>query len=79
MPSYNYRCKSCNHTFETVQSITEDPLKTCPECPGETYRVIGKNIGIKFIGSGFYVNDSKSSAPAEKTTEKSTASSSPSK
>jgi len=79
MPNYDYRCKSCDHTFETVQSITEDPLKTCPECPGEIYRVIGKNIGIKFIGRGFYVNDSKPSAPTEKSTAKSAAPASSSK
>ena len=40
MPTYAYKCKACEHRFETVQKITEDPLTECPECHGEIRRVL---------------------------------------
>jgi putative FmdB family regulatory protein len=59
MPTYEYRCNSCNNEFEFVQSMLDEPLKTCPTCSGEVKRVIGRNIGIAFNGPGFYATDSK--------------------
>jgi putative FmdB family regulatory protein len=61
MPTYDYECKACGHTFEAFQRITEDPLRTCPECSGEVRRLVGGGIGVIFKGSGFYVNDSRKS------------------
>jgi len=58
MPTYNYRCQECKHEFEAQQGMMEEPLKECPECEGYVIRLIGK-VNIKFVGSGFYVNDSK--------------------
>lgn len=29
---YEYRCSSCSHEFEQVQSIKDKPLKKCPSC-----------------------------------------------
>jgi putative FmdB family regulatory protein len=60
MPTYAYRCKKCEHQFETLQRITEDPIKECPECKGEVTRLIFP-VGIVFKGSGFHVNDYPSS------------------
>lgn len=60
MPIYEYQCKECGVRFERIQSFSEEPVKVCPECEGETYRLI-HSAGIIFKGSGFYVNDSKSS------------------
>ena len=57
MPTYDYRCKSCLDEFDVFQSITEDSLKTCKKCGGQLQRLIGKNVGISFKGSGFYVTD----------------------
>ncbi|MCB0953129.1 MAG: zinc ribbon domain-containing protein, partial [Microthrixaceae bacterium] len=34
MPTYEYRCRSCEHQFEIQQSITDEVLTTCPECGG---------------------------------------------
>lgn len=39
MPNYHYR-GTCGHEFEIFQSIKDVPLKQCPECDGEIYRVI---------------------------------------
>ncbi len=59
MPTYEYECKSCAHSFEAIQSMAEDPLKECPECGKEVRRVIGGGMGIIFKGSGFYVTDNR--------------------
>ncbi|MBI2709642.1 MAG: FmdB family transcriptional regulator [Actinobacteria bacterium] len=59
MPTYEYRCKECDHTFEAVQSFTDEPLTECPSCGGPVRKLFG-NVGISFKGSGFYRNDSRS-------------------
>ena len=58
MPRYQYRCKKCFFEFEEVQSIHADALEKCPKCDGSVQRIIGRNVGIAFKGSGFYVTDS---------------------
>lgn len=60
MPTYDYECQSCGHTTEVFQSISEDPITTCPQCgEDELKRLISAGVGIIFKGSGFYVTDSK--------------------
>ncbi|MCK5250641.1 MAG: zinc ribbon domain-containing protein [Spirochaetaceae bacterium] len=60
MPTYDYECRSCGHSFETFQSMSDDSLTVCPECRKEQLRrLIGGGSGIIFKGSGFYVNDSR--------------------
>ena len=59
MPTYEYRCKSCDHEFEIVQAFTDAALTECPECAGPLKKVFG-NVGISFKGSGFYKTDSRS-------------------
>lgn len=61
MPTYDYKCDKCDHTWELFQSITADPVKTCPECKSrKARRVIGPGAGILFKGSGFYQTDYRS-------------------
>jgi putative FmdB family regulatory protein len=48
-------------TFERVQKFTDKPLARCPECRGKVARVIGASA-VMFKGSGWYINDSKSSS-----------------
>jgi putative FmdB family regulatory protein len=57
MPTYGYECKSCGHTFDVFQSMSEEPLKVCPECGKEVRRLINGGTGVIFKGSGFYVTD----------------------
>ena len=59
MPTYEYRCKSCDHQFDVVQAFSDDNLTVCPECGGVLKKVFG-NVGITFKGSGFYKTDSRS-------------------
>jgi putative FmdB family regulatory protein len=64
MPTYAYRCTSCSHEFEAIQKFSEQPISECPACGQHTRRVFHP-VGIVFKGSGWYVNDSRSSANAE--------------
>jgi putative FmdB family regulatory protein len=59
MPTYEYQCKKCQHLFDVFQSMSDEPLKECPECKGEVKRLIGSGSGMIFKGSGFYETDYK--------------------
>lgn len=59
MPTYEYECLSCGHTFELFQSMSEEPAKECPTCGKEVRRLISPGLGIIFKGSGFYVTDNR--------------------
>ena len=65
MPVYVYRNLKTDETFEIEQRITEDALKTHPET-GDPVRRLIQPVGISFKGSGFYVNDSRSSKSTSK-------------
>jgi putative FmdB family regulatory protein len=62
MPTYEYECTKCGHTFDAFQSITAEPLSSCPQCRGKVRRLIGGGMGIIFKGSGFYTTDYKKSS-----------------
>ncbi len=59
MPTYEYACTKCGHTFEAIQSMNDKPLSRCPVCKSAVRRVINGGIGIIFKGSGFYSTDNK--------------------
>ncbi len=74
MPTYEYTCKNCGHTFDVVQSMNDEPLTVCPVCGGELRKVFAPPA-IAFKGSGFYATDHGKSKkadekPAEKTGDK---------
>ncbi len=58
MPLYEYQCKQCGLRFERRQRFSDEPIKVCPECGGEVFRLI-QPAGIIFKGSGFYVTDNR--------------------
>ena len=60
MPTYEYRCKSCGHQFDAVQSFSDDALTDCPSCGEASLKKVFGNVGITFKGSGFYKTDSRS-------------------
>jgi len=61
MPTYDYECTACGHTFEKFQSITAPAVKKCPSCGKlKVKRLIGTGAGIIFKGSGFYQTDYRS-------------------
>ena len=60
MPTYQYACTECGHSFEQFQSFSEDALTVCPECDGRLRKLFNA-VGVVFKGSGFYRTDSRSS------------------
>jgi putative FmdB family regulatory protein len=66
MPTYAYRCESCEHEFDEFQSIKADPIKVCPKCKRhKVRRLIGTGAAVLFKGSGFYETDYRSKTYAE--------------
>ncbi|MDR1239927.1 MAG: zinc ribbon domain-containing protein [Treponema sp.] len=65
MPTYEYECKSCGHTFEAFQRMSDEPLRDCPQCGREVRRLINGGTGVIFKGSGFYVTDKNKGAAAK--------------
>lgn len=73
MPTYEYSCEKCGKTFETVQSMRDEPLRECPKelCRqkkwghGKVKRLIGTGAGLLFKGSGFYITDYRSNSYKE--------------
>ncbi|MDR2193420.1 MAG: zinc ribbon domain-containing protein [Treponema sp.] len=59
MPTYEYECKDCGHSFEAFQSMSDEPLTTCPRCGKEIRRIITGGGGVIFKGSGFYMTDTQ--------------------
>ncbi len=62
MPTYDYKCKKCEHIFETFHGMSEEPAVECPSCGGAMKRLIGGGLGVIFKGSGFYVTDNKTAS-----------------
>ncbi|MBU0490688.1 MAG: zinc ribbon domain-containing protein [Chloroflexi bacterium] len=62
MPTYEYECQDCGIHFDRRQRITEEALKTCPECGGLVKRVLHP-VGVVFKGSGWYVTDHRRPQP----------------
>lgn len=61
MPTYDYECQACGHTFEEFQGINDKHLKKCPECKRmKLQRLIGTGGAVLFKGSGFYTTDYRS-------------------
>lgn len=58
MPTYEYRCEN-GHTFEVIQSMSDDPVQTCEVCGAPVERVFHP-VAVHFKGSGFYTTDYKS-------------------
>lgn len=61
MPNYSYCCLNCGHNFEKFVSFKNDPNKEikCEKCnSGNVKKKIELPV-VKFVGSGFYSNDSK--------------------
>ncbi len=65
MPTYEYECDKCKIHLDIFQSMTDDPIKKCPECGGKFHRLIGMGSGIIFKGSGFYETDYKKKSKKE--------------
>jgi putative FmdB family regulatory protein len=68
MPTYDYKCSACGHTFDELQSFSEPPLTKCPKCKkNKLERLFGGGGAIIFKGAGFYETDyRRAGEPASK-------------
>jgi putative FmdB family regulatory protein len=55
LPIYEYRCRK-GHTFEVLQSMSDEPVAVCTECRAPVERVFHP-VAVHFKGSGFYSTD----------------------
>jgi putative FmdB family regulatory protein len=55
LPIYEYRCTN-SHTFEVLQSMTDDPVTSCTTC-GQPVQRVFHPVAVHFKGSGFYTTD----------------------
>lgn len=60
MPIYGYRCTSCGHEVEVLQSMSDAPLTVCEACGGRLEKKLYP-VGVHFKGTGFYSTDYKRS------------------
>lgn len=84
MPIYEYLCQTCGKRFEYLQPMTQPPLESCPidvcEQPtkgkGHVRRLLSRNVGFIFTGSGFYITDYARKGSTAETSEASSSSTS---
>ena len=70
MPIYEYQCKRCGEVTESLQKMSDPPLKKCPECGGKVSKLMSMNT-FHLKGSGWYVTDyAGKKAPKTETAEK---------
>jgi putative FmdB family regulatory protein len=55
MPIYEYRCEQ-GHTFEVMQSFSDDPVAECQTCSLPVEKVFHP-VAVHFKGKGFYNTD----------------------
>jgi putative FmdB family regulatory protein len=67
MPTYEYKCKKCDHQFELWQEVGAEAPQ-CPECGAEVQKVFHP-IRTIYKGSGFYITDSRPAAPKPEATD----------
>jgi len=85
MPFYEYECSNCKFYVETLQKISDEPLRKCPSCKKSTLKKLISAPVFRLKGAGWYETDFKSEGedkrnladrdePAEKAEDKSSAS-----
>lgn len=55
MPVYEYECPACENVFEVQQRMTDEPLKSCPDCQGEVKKLISAS-SFQLKGGGWYAD-----------------------
>lgn len=54
MPLFDYVCNQCDHEFETLQNVNDEPLEICPECNQSTLKKKVAAPSFTFKGGGWY-------------------------
>ena len=58
MPTYEYKCTSCENRYETKEGFDAPSRQPCPKCGAIAKRILFAPP-IVFKGSGFYITDSR--------------------
>jgi putative FmdB family regulatory protein len=64
MPTYEYACEN-SHTWETVQRISDEPIKECSTCGAPAKRLISAS-SFQLSGGGWGADLYGSSPPVTK-------------
>lgn len=59
MPIYEYQCQDCEHVFDVLQKMSDDPLTYCPECGEPKLRKLLSAPNFRLKGGGWYETDFK--------------------
>lgn len=72
MPIYEYNCTACNHAFELIQKVSDEPITHCEVCGKDTAIRLVSAAGFQLKGTGWYVTDfkNKPTTPVERTEKK---------
>ena len=70
MPIYEYACDKCSHEFEVEQRITDDPVKSCPECRSRKVKRLISQTSFVLKGGGWYSDLYSSSKSSDKDKDK---------
>jgi putative FmdB family regulatory protein len=60
MPFYEYECSNCKFYVETLQKISDEPLKKCPSCKKPALKKLISAPVFRLKGAGWYETDFKS-------------------
>lgn len=60
MPIYEYQCRSCGHSLDALQKMSEAPLLECPECDEPALKRLLSAPHFRLKGKGWYETDFKS-------------------
>lgn len=59
MAKYDYKCVECDILFEVQRKMSDDSAINCDTCGNLATRSINYAPPVKFVGEGFFTNDSK--------------------
>ena len=59
MPIYEYQCGECDHVFDALQKMSDDPLTDCPDCGKPELRKLMSAPNFRLKGAGWYETDFK--------------------
>jgi len=51
MPAYDFKCKSCGHTFTSRVSISERDKVRCPECNSKNLQQLFQSFAVQMKGN----------------------------
>jgi putative FmdB family regulatory protein len=52
LPIYEYECQKCNKVTEAFQSVSDEPLTSCPDCHGSLKKLISSS-SFQLKGGGW--------------------------